>query len=118
MGVKAKRGDAVAWPSTACYAGEVSGPKVYFTLGEVVSVTRDGVVKKARKYDGVAYYNVDLRGVFSRYVIPADRLDVRAMLDAYAVEAPSGFGGEDEAEALDKLRKFVQRFVIVRGGGR
>lgn len=116
MDVKAKRGDAIAWRSTVCYTGEVSGPTVYYELGEVVSVTRDGVVKKARKHHGVVHYDVDLRGVLNRYIIPADGFDVKAMLDAYAVEAPFGFDGRNEVEAFGKLREFVQRFANTRRG--
>ncbi|MGB9903066.1 MAG: hypothetical protein ACPLQO_00170 [Desulfotomaculales bacterium] len=112
MDVKAKRGDAVAWKTSVCYAGNATGPTVYYHLGEVVSVSRDGLVKKVRQYRGTAKIPVDadLR-TYSRYVIPADRFDVKAMLDAYAVEAPYGFGGKNEDEAWVKLREFVMRFA-------
>lgn len=106
IGVKARRGDGVAWRTTVSYCGEVSGPTVYYRLGRVTSITREGEVKKARTEVG---YDVDLLGAIGCYIFPTDKFDIDVMLDVYARESPDIFGRTD-GEALDKLRAFVARF--------
>ncbi|MEW6726896.1 MAG: hypothetical protein AB1327_08055 [Bacillota bacterium] len=89
------------------YCGDVVGPTVYYQLGLVTSITREGEVKKARPEPGAA--EVNLQGVLGCYILPADEFDIAAMLHAYATENPD-ISGMTDGEALDKLRAFVARF--------